>query len=77
GGVTFPLRELSADAAVHGSAGLILAYNHPSEDPKLSPDDHALTKRLALIGEAMDVAVLDHFVRAGGQCSSLRATGLI
>ncbi len=77
GGSTLPLREVIADAAVHGSAGLILAHNHPSGDPTPSPADRALTKRLVLIGEAMDVAVLDHLVMAGGQCSSMRAMGLL
>ena len=33
-GAAFPLRTIIADAAVHGSAGIVLAHNHPSGDPR-------------------------------------------
>jgi DNA repair protein RadC len=36
-----------------------------------------MTRRMALIGEAMDVAVLDHLVLAGSQCTSMRSMGLL
>jgi DNA repair protein RadC len=29
-GAAFPLRDIIADAASHGSAGIVLAHNHPS-----------------------------------------------
>jgi DNA repair protein RadC len=29
-GAAFPLREIMADAAEHGSAGIVLAHNHPT-----------------------------------------------
>jgi DNA repair protein RadC len=77
GAATLPLREVIADAATHGSAGLILAHNHPSGDATPSAADRALTRRLALVGEAMDLAVVDHLVMAGGDCSSMRAMGLL
>lgn len=74
---TLPLRQVIADAARHGSAGLILAHNHPSGDPTPSAADRALTKRLALVAEAMDVAVVDHLVIAADRCRSMRAMGLL
>ncbi|MDQ3483382.1 MAG: hypothetical protein M3448_08280 [Pseudomonadota bacterium] len=37
GGTDFPLRSIIADAALHGSAGIVLAHNHPSGDP--TPSD--------------------------------------
>ncbi len=77
GASTLPLREVIADAARHHSAGLILAHNHPSGDSTPSAADRSLTRRLALIGEAMDVAVLDHLVLAGDRCTSMRAMGLL
>ena len=77
GAATLPLREVIADAAAHGSAGLVLAHNHPSGDPTPSAADRALTRRLALVGEAMDVTVVDHLVLAQGRCTSMRAMGLI
>ena len=77
GASTLPLREVIADAAAHGSAGILLAHNHPSGDATPSAADRALTRRLALLGEAMDVAVLDHLVMAGRNFSSMRAMGLL
>lgn len=77
GGTAFPLREVLADATRHGSAGLVLAHNHPSGDAAPSAADQAITRKLALIGEAMDVTLLDHLVLAGGNCQSMRAMGLI
>jgi DNA repair protein RadC len=76
-GAEFPIREIVADAARHGTKGLILAHNHPSGDPSPSATDKRITRRLALVGEAMDVAILDHLVLAGNQCSSMRQMGLL
>ena len=76
-GADVPLRQILLDAAAHGSSGLVLAHNHPSGDPTPSATDTALTRRLALLGEAIDVALLDHLVLAGGQCRSMRAMGLL
>ena len=76
-GAEVPVRQIVSDAAVHGSAGLVLAHNHPSGDPTPSAGDCALTRRLALLGEAMDVALIDHLVLGGGQCRSMRAMGLL
>lgn len=76
-GADLPIREIVADAARHGSKGLILAHNHPSGDASPSPADKRITRRLALVGEAMDVAILDHLVMAGGDCRSMRQMGLL
>lgn len=77
GGADLPLRQVIVDASVHGSAGVILAHNHPSGDPVPSALDRQITRRLALAGEAIDLAVLDHLVIAGKHCSSMRAMGLL
>ena len=77
GGADLPLRQVIADASIHGSAGVILAHNHPSGDPTPSAADRHITRRLALAGEAIDLAVLDHLVIAGQQCRSMRAMGLL
>lgn len=77
GAATLPLREIIADAVAHGSAGLVLAHNHPSGQATPSAADRALTRRLALVGEAMDITVLDHLVLAGHDCTSMRELGLL
>lgn len=76
-GADLPIREIVTDAARHKSKGLILAHNHPSGDPSPSATDKRITRRLALVGEAMDVAILDHLVMAAGKCSSMRQLGLL
>jgi DNA repair protein RadC len=76
-GTDFPLRAIIADAAIHGSAGLILAHNHPSGDCAPSADDCRATRRLAAAAEALDCAVVDHLVFAGRDCTSRRRMGLL
>ena len=76
-GIEFPLREIIIDAAQHGSAGLVLAHNHPSGDPRPSDSDCRATRRLATAVEALDCTVLDHLVFAGAECTSFRRMGLL
>jgi DNA repair protein RadC len=76
-GAEFPLRQIIADAAQHGSAGIVLAHNHPSGDSRPSDSDCRVTRRLATAAEALDCAVLDHLVFAGAECTSLRSLGYL
>ncbi len=76
-GADFPLRQIIADAAEHGSAGIVLAHNHPSGDSRPSDADCRATRRLASAAEALDCAVLDHLVFAGDDCTSFRRIGLL
>ena len=76
-GALFPLRDIIADAAEHRSAGIILAHNHPSGDPRPSDSDCRATRRLVSAAEALDCTVLDHLVFAGRECTSFRRLGLL
>ena len=76
-GGAFPLREIIADAAKHGSAGIVLAHNHPSGDARPSESDCRATRRLACAAEALDCTVLDHLVFGGDDCTSFRRIGLL
>jgi DNA repair protein RadC len=76
-GSDFPLRSIIADAALHGSAGIVLAHNHPSGDPAPSEADCRATRRLASAAEALDCTILDHLIFAGHQCTSFRRIGLL
>jgi DNA repair protein RadC len=51
-------RALLREAA----AGVIFVHNHPSGEPTPSPDDIALTERLAKAGDLLGVRVLDHLI---------------
>jgi DNA repair protein RadC len=76
-GAAFPIRDIILDAAEHGSAGIVLAHNHPSGDPRPSDSDCRATRRLATAAEVIDCAVLDHLVFAGNECTSLRRLGYL
>jgi DNA repair protein RadC len=76
-GAEFPLRTIIADAATHGSAGIVLAHNHPSGDPRPSDSDCRATRRLAAAAEALDCAIVDHLVFGGAECTSLRRLGYL
>jgi DNA repair protein RadC len=76
-GTEFPLRSIIADAALHGSAGIVLAHNHPSGDPTPSAADRRATIRLACAAEALDCALVDHLVFGGTACTSFRQLGLL
>lgn len=74
---SFPIRSIIADTVQHGSAGLVLAHNHPSGDARPSPSDCVATRRLAGAAEALDCTVVDHLVFGGPDCSSFRRLGLL
>ena len=75
--VNLPVREIIRDAAELGSAGVVLAHNHPSGDARPSPSDARATRKLATAAEALDVTVLDHLIFAGADCTSMRRMGLL
>lgn len=77
GWVDLPLSSIIADAARHGTGGLVLAHNHPGGNPRSSLADARATRRLATAAEALDVTLLDHMIFAGNQCCSMRRMGLL
>jgi len=77
GGVDLPLKAIISDAARHGSAGIVLAHNHPSGDARPSESDCRATRRLASAAEALDCTILDHLIFAGEDCASLRQLGYL
>jgi DNA repair protein RadC len=76
-GLSFPVRSIVTDAALHDSKGIILAHNHPSGDARPSDADCLATRRLASAVGALDCSVLGHLVFAGGDCTSFRSLGLL
>lgn len=75
--VALPVRGIIEDALRLGSAGVLLAHNHPSGDASPSAADCRATRALATAGEALDLAVVDHLVFGGGECRSLRRMGIL
>lgn len=75
--VGLPVRDIVADALRLGSAGVIIAHNHPSGDARPSAADYRATRKLARAGETIDLAVLDHLIFADQDCCSMRRMGLL
>jgi DNA repair protein RadC len=68
-------REVFGAAAAAGAAALVLFHNHPSGDPKPSPDDVELTRRLAAAGVLMGIDVIDHVILADVRYFSFKEEG--
>lgn len=55
-------REVFKPAILCNAASILLAHNHPSGDPTPSPEDVALTGRIAAAGELLGIRVVDSLV---------------
>ena len=75
--VALPIRAIVADVLRFGTAGIILAHNHPSGDPTPSKADVDATKRLALLMTELGVGLHDHLVLGGSRMTSFRSLGLL
>lgn len=64
-------------ALEHLACGIILCHNHPSGNPKPSPEDLKLTKKLKDAGTLMEIDVLDHIIVAGDQYFSFADEGIL
>jgi len=51
---------------------LIAVHNHPSGDPKPSPNDLAITRAMVEAGKLLDIEVLDHLIIGLGKYISLK-----
>lgn len=68
-------REVVRSALRHNAAAVILAHNHPSGEPKPSPNDYELTQLLGNALGLMEVRVLDHLIVAGRRFYSFAEHG--
>ncbi|HLL45799.1 MAG TPA: JAB domain-containing protein, partial [Longimicrobiaceae bacterium] len=66
-------REVFKPAILASAASIIVGHNHPSGDMEPSPEDIAVTRRLAEAGELLGIALLDHvIIGERGSCRSLK-----
>jgi DNA repair protein RadC len=63
---TIEVRQILVRALELGATGLIVAHNHPSGDPRPSPDDIAVTAALDAAAQQLGVQLHDHIVVAAG-----------
>jgi len=70
-------REIFKPAIDYLAASVIIAHNHPSDDPEPSEDDIETTKRLQEVGEIMGVNVLDHVIVTNDKIFSFKENKMI
>lgn len=69
-GCALTTRDVLAPALRDSASAIVLVHNHPSGDPKPSPEDVAMTRAVAEACEVVGVPLFDHVVVArGGACS--------
>ncbi|MDP2637654.1 MAG: DNA repair protein RadC [Candidatus Levybacteria bacterium] len=70
-------REVFKEAIQSSAAQIIIAHNHPSENPDASPEDVALTRRLGEAAKILGIELLDHIIVTKNKFSSLKELGLM
>lgn len=68
-------REVFADPLSDRAAAVLVAHNHPSGTLAASPEDLALTARLARAGELLGIRLLDHLIVTQDGHLSLKSAG--
>jgi DNA repair protein RadC len=67
--------ELFKPAIQKNAAAILIAHNHPSNDPTPSPEDISITRTMVQAGKLLDIGVFDHLV-IGLTWVSLKEKGL-
>ncbi len=70
-------REIVRRALELNASALILVHNHPSGDPAPSPEDIAMTERIAEACRAVGITIHDHVVIGKEDDASFRDLGLL
>jgi DNA repair protein RadC len=55
-------REIFKKAIVMSCNSIIIAHNHPSDNPEPSREDKKITFDLRKAGELLDIPVVDHII---------------
>jgi DNA repair protein RadC len=75
--VALPIRDVAREALALEAAGLVMAHNHPSDDPTPSGADIAVTRRFDQALRALDLRLVDHLIVTRRGIASFRAMGLL
>jgi DNA repair protein RadC len=70
-------REVFKAAIKFSSASILCVHNHPSGDPRPSPEDIELTNRLVEAGAIIGIEVLDHLIFGSSTFCSLKEKGFM
>lgn len=70
-------RETFDSAIRRHAAQIIVAHNHPSDDPEPSEDDLGINKRLVEAGKILGIEVIDHIIVCKSRYLSFKEKGLL
>lgn len=70
-------REAFLAAVKRSAAAVIFIHNHPSGNPKPSPQDIDVTRRLCETGKILGIHVLDHIIIGDGVYISMKEKNII
>lgn len=70
-------RQIFLEALQVRAVNFILLHNHPSGDPTPSRMDREITKNLSLLGEMMDILLLDHIIIGDNSYASFKELGYL
>ncbi|KZD32808.1 DNA repair protein RadC [Bacillus cereus] len=68
-------REVYKTAVLSNAASIIVAHNHPSQNPDPSHEDLEVTKRLMKAGSVLGIELLDHLIICEDRYISLKEKG--
>jgi DNA repair protein RadC len=64
-------REIFRPAILDAAASIMLVHNHPSENPRPSPEDLKATENIEAAGKLIGIKLLDHIVVSRDGCTSI------
>lgn len=70
-------REVFRGAIVATAASIVIAHNHPSDNPEPSQEDISITKQIVESGKIIGIPVHDHIIFAGEGYTSFAERRLI
>ena len=70
-------REVFRGAIVATAASIIIAHNHPSDNPEPSQEDIVITRQLVESGKITGIPIHDHIIFAGNTYLSFAERGLL
>ena len=77
GGVGLSPADVLRPAVQAGAAGVLLAHNHPSGDPRPSKADVKTTRQLQEAAQLLGIQLVDHLVIGDNSFVSMRLQGLL
>ena len=69
--------EVFRAAIIDSAPSIVIAHNHPSQDPTPSPEDVKITRELVEGGKLLGIDLLDHVVIGGDRFVSLKERKLM